>query len=81
MATPQKIDYPDAQGDEVGLRLDFPGNADERDLSAHQPIEWDEFFRLFDELQLSFLYLPVEQMDTDMHPQMAYRFIPSARVE
>lgn len=37
------------------LRIEFPGYDDEDDADI-EPIEWDEFFRKFDESNLSFLY-------------------------
>ena len=41
-------------GDDPGiLRIDFPGGAGEDQL---EPIEWDEWFRKFDEMGLAFLY-------------------------
>lgn len=35
------------------LRIDYPGFSGEERL---EPIEWDEFFRVFDENNLTFLY-------------------------
>jgi hypothetical protein len=41
-------------GGEPGiLRIDFPGGAGEDQL---QPIDWDEWFKKFDESGLAFLY-------------------------
>ena len=41
-------------GDDPGiLRIDFPGGAGEEQL---EPIDWDEWFRKFDENGLAFLY-------------------------
>lgn len=35
------------------LRIDFPGYSGEDSL---EPIDWDEFFKIFDERNLKFLY-------------------------
>jgi hypothetical protein len=35
------------------LRIDYPGFSGEETLA---PIEWDEFFRIFEENKLAFLY-------------------------
>jgi anaerobic selenocysteine-containing dehydrogenase len=35
------------------LRIDFPGGAGEDQL---EPISWDEWFRIFEENNLAFLY-------------------------
>ena len=35
------------------LRIDYPGFSGEGTL---EPLEWDEFFRIFDENNLAFLY-------------------------
>jgi len=44
------------KGKDAGLlRISFPGYDDEDDENL-EPIGWDEFFRTFDENQLSFLY-------------------------
>jgi hypothetical protein len=41
-------------GDDAGvLRIDFPGGAGEDRL---EPIDWDEWFRTFDDNDLAFLY-------------------------
>jgi hypothetical protein len=35
------------------LRIDFPGGAGEDEL---EPVDWDEWFRIFDDRGLAFLY-------------------------
>jgi hypothetical protein len=41
-------------GDDPGiLRIDFPGGAGEDEL---EPVDWDEWFRIFDDRGLAFLY-------------------------
>ena len=41
------------RGDSALLRIDYPGFSGEDTL---EPIEWDEFFEIFDENNLGFLY-------------------------
>ena len=41
------------KGDSALLRIDYPGYSGEDTLEA---IEWDEFFEIFDENKLAFLY-------------------------
>jgi hypothetical protein len=41
------------KGDSALLRIDYPGYSGEDTLEA---IEWDEFFQIFDENKLAFLY-------------------------
>jgi hypothetical protein len=56
---PQVYDNPRAGSDRVGIRVDFPGTADEEfssGPSAARDISWEEFFTLFDRLGLSFEY-------------------------
>ncbi len=73
-ARPAIIDHPQARGDMVGIRLDFPGKKDEELLSeANQTrdISWDEFFRIFEEEKLLFFYTN-EKPSND--PRDWYRF-------
>lgn len=60
---------------EVGLRLDFPGRADEALLShAHhnKDVTWEEFFKHFEEQALAFEYL---ETPGDIDLPDAYRFL------
>lgn len=41
------------RGDSALLRIDYPGYSGEDTL---EQIEWDEFFQIFDENKLAFLY-------------------------
>jgi hypothetical protein len=41
------------RGDSALLRIDYPGYSGEDTLEA---IEWDEFFEIFDDNKLAFLY-------------------------
>lgn len=62
-ARPAIIDQQQARGDTVGIRLNFPGKEDEELLSVSQTrdISWDEFFRIFEEEDLTFLYTEDKQ--------------------
>jgi hypothetical protein len=56
---PEVFDNPRAGADHVGLRIDFPGHADDAFVPEGNPpreISWDEFFELFDRLGLAFVY-------------------------
>lgn len=46
------------RGDSALLRIDYPGYSGEDTL---EPIEWDEFFEIFDENKLAFLYQDVTE--------------------
>lgn len=72
---PEMIDHPGAQGDTVGLRINFPGSNDEEFLSADtQPkyIPWEKFFEIFEEENLAFIYKEKDELGD---PSYAYRFI------
>lgn len=71
---PQKIEDSQA-ADKAGLRIDFKGGEDEIYLSEGKKgrdIAWEEFFRIFEEQKLAFLFEedPKAEIPTD-----AYRFI------
>lgn len=73
--SPEIIDHPNSQGDKVGIRLNFPGSSDEKFFSADtlpRGISWDEFFKIFEEQKLAFMYTDVEKVPD---PSYAYRFI------
>ncbi|HEX5368146.1 MAG TPA: hypothetical protein VFY10_01885 [Dehalococcoidia bacterium] len=56
---PQVWDNPQAGSDRLGVRIDFPGSADDAfNETPNQPrdISWEQFFLLFDELNLAFEY-------------------------
>lgn len=72
---PALIVDPNRLDKQVGLRVDFPGKQDKALLSrAHRnkDVSWDEFFKVFEELELAFDYLE-ELGETDLVD--AYRFI------
>jgi hypothetical protein len=73
-ATPQKFDNPAAGSDRPGIRLDFPGTLDDAFLPEGNPpqeIGWEEFFRLFEEQGLTFVY---EDRPDVEDKSMLYRF-------
>jgi len=58
--------------DDAGLlRIEFPGYDDEDDSDV-EPIEWDEFFRKFDESRLAFLY---QEKKADGKPSTFNKFV------
>lgn len=62
------------------VRVDFPGREDERELSRQrksEQISWEEFFRVFDEQKLAFIYYPDEHQDD---PTLTHRFIKGDEV-
>lgn len=73
--TPQIIDHETAQGDKVGIRINFPGHNDEELLSVDvkpHDISWDEFFQIFDERGLALEYTDkIPEYD----PNDSYRFL------
>jgi hypothetical protein len=50
---PARVRGTGSDGDPGVLRIDFPGGSGEEEL---EPIDWDEWFRKFDENNLAFLY-------------------------
>jgi len=54
--TPAIIDHPHAQADKQGIRIDFPGTADDAIKSLTRPASWDEFFRVFEDQELLLAY-------------------------
>lgn len=73
---PEIIDSTNGDLDEVGLRLDFPGEADEAQMADSAPVEgisWHEFFKKFEELGLAFEYETQESEDQD--PTLLFRFV------
>jgi hypothetical protein len=74
-ALPALIDHPDGKADRTGLRLNFPGTSDDELLpekTKNQSTSWEQFFHLFDEQNLMFVY------DTDpkaTDPTQWYSFI------
>jgi hypothetical protein len=50
---PARVRGTEGNDDTGVLRIDFPGGAGEESL---EPIPWDDWFRIFDEKELAFLY-------------------------
>lgn len=70
---PQLLDHTQAEGDKVGIRINFPGPEDDTYLSEDHPpkdISWEEFFRIFDDQGLAFVY----ETERIGDPSLAYRF-------
>jgi hypothetical protein len=53
----------DSQGDVGMIRIDFPGFSGEQSLER---IEWDEWFKQFDDNQLAFLHRDMRHSDGDL---------------
>lgn len=70
---PEIIDDPDANGDEIGIRVDFPGPDDDRFFDANEirEIPWEEFFKIFEDQQLAFEY----EAEVGYDPSLSYRFL------
>ncbi len=75
---PAMIDDPEVKQDEIGLRVDFPGQKDERMLSdgrqATRDISWDEFFALMKTHNLEFMYSDQEDIDLTWRYKFANKF-------
>ncbi|MGI5827859.1 MAG: hypothetical protein ACOX6V_02435 [Patescibacteria group bacterium] len=72
---PALITLPTSESDDIALRIDFPGSQDEELLSKtkpSKPISWEDFFKVFEESNLAFVYDQRPQFD---NPTLAYRFI------
>lgn len=72
-AVPAIIDDEKAGADEVGIRLDFPGDYDEKYLDKQDThdIKWSEFFDIFEDKKLAFIY----DVDSKSDPTWSYKFI------
>ena len=56
------------EGDGI-LRIDFPGGAGEDEL---EPISWDEWFRIFEEKNLAFVY---QERKADGEPSTFFKLV------
>lgn len=72
-ARPVLIDDPNAGADDPMIRLDFPGSFDNQDIadSKTHEIDWDQFFKLFEELNLAFVLSDQEITD----PSEKFKFV------
>lgn len=60
--------------EDQGLRFDFPGSDDERELTIARPTQratWEEFFNIFDKNELALVTYSHSSGD----PSLSYRFI------
>jgi hypothetical protein len=72
---PELIDHNDSRGDAVGIRINFPGDADDLLLSDASPpkeITWNEFFEIFDGRGLA---IEFEDKKSLKDPAFSYRFL------
>src|SRR5687767_6734721 len=70
---PAVIEDPTTDGGALGLRVDFSGKEDEKNLSQTKEsagISWERFFEIFDQENLALVYDPNEEEVTYM-----FRFI------
>lgn len=76
---PAIIDDTDAGGDEIGIRIDFPGKKDEVMLSARpvtHDITWQRFFEVLESKDLAFMHTNEDKPD---NPSMAYKFVDRSK--
>ena len=78
-AVPAVIDDEHAGADKVGIRLDFPGDYDEKYLDEEDThdTDWKEFFEVFEESGLAFIY----ESDTKADPTWSYKFIKRENID
>ncbi len=73
---PAILDDTEVGGDEIGLRINFPGSEDENMLSVDRKvtrnIDWNKFFEIMDDKNLLFESLDEESLH---NPSMSYRFL------
>lgn len=73
---PELIDDLKVKSDPVGIRINFPKRENDEYLEKEgvtQKVDWDTFFKKFDELNLAFVYH--KDVDSKSKPGDAYRFI------
>lgn len=75
---PQIIDDPTTSSDNIGVRIDFPGGADDVFFAEDKKprnISWTEFFNIFDKQKLAFSF------NNDVfrgNPSRSYNFLKRA---
>jgi len=73
---PAVIDDPEVGGDNIGLRIDFPGGMDEGMLSERRKTTadttWERFFEVLESKNLSFMHTNEEKPH---NPSLAYKFV------
>jgi hypothetical protein len=74
---PQILDDLRAGSDRVGLRIDFPTSYDDRYLpeSKVRYVSWDEFFKIFEDSHLAFMYIDILDLSNPDSVFRAYQFI------
>ncbi len=77
---PAIIDDPNVKMDDIGLRIDWPGEKDEAMLSEGREITrdipWDEFFSVMDRLKLDFFYSEQEEVSSTWRYKFEPKFSP-----
>lgn len=71
---PAFVDSPQIDNEKKGIRIDFPGKADEELLSKSRRsrvVSWDKFFEIFDRRKLAFMYDDRPNSD----PTVSYKFV------
>ncbi len=66
---PQVIDDPEAGHDTPGIRINFPNIADPFLPDYVREVSWDEWFEVFDQQQLMFVY-----EENEGEENISYRF-------
>jgi hypothetical protein len=70
---PEVIDDPSANGDMVGIRVEFPQAVDNYLKKEEiQETTWEQFFAIFEEQQLAFEY---DSEVSSVDPSLSYRFL------
>jgi len=73
---PAIIEDPEVGGDNVGLRIDFPGVKDEELLSENRnttrDVSWERFFEVLESKNMAFMHTNEEK---PRNPSMAYKFV------
>lgn len=71
---PERIDDITTSNDEVGIRIDFPRGEDDMFFANDKfprEVSWEEFFQIFEEQELAFIYTLVPSDN----PSYDYKFI------
>ena len=77
---PAIIDDPEVGGDNIGIRIDCPGDRDEAMLSEGRNVtedtSWDRFFEVMESKDLAFMHTSEKKPH---NPSMAYKFANRSR--
>jgi hypothetical protein len=77
----QIIDDETTANDTVGIRVDFPGASDDVFFADDKPpreINWEEFFKIFDDQQLAFSY---NEDVFRINPSRSYKFLKRTEID